>query len=244
MVLRTIVSALCVCTFSAMGCVGEPDGPPASEPCYLNPNLPECSCDDEDPCTIDTREADDCKHGAVTYGDACIGQAGFCDVGGVCRTECDNMPCFDWTVEHGVGCAYTEHPNGWQCTASGGDGGLCDEGECFVPHTDAEACKWRDEYEPCSFDGTNGVCRGGICAPRSETDATCTQQETKCTTDSIAAGWCGTWEWPIDPTPELYCRSCIEIECAGVPGCSVVGDTCQGSDGTGGCPPGCCPICY
>jgi hypothetical protein len=96
-------------------------------------------------------------------------------------------------------------------------------------------CRDASDYDPC---GEHGVCAGGTCVDR----AACDAQETKCQTPTIAAGWCGTWQWPASDV--LYCRTCEETVCLGTPGCSIVGDVCQGGDGTAGCPAGCCPVCY
>lgn len=102
----------------------------------------------------------------------------------------------------------------------------------------SQTCDAAEDYDPCSVGDVNGVCVGGLCVERAGCDA----QETKCVTSTILAGWCGTWQWPASEA--LYCRSCEELTCLGVPGCSITGDVCQGGDGTSGCPAGCCPICY
>ena len=107
---------------------------PVQTPCYLAPDTPECSCDDGDPCTYDVREFDGCKHDAVTYGELCVNEPGFCDVGGICRETCDDTPCIDWHIELGFGCVYEERPNGWTCTESGA-GGICRDGVCSTAST-------------------------------------------------------------------------------------------------------------
>lgn len=234
-----IRSAIARTLFATITACGAP--PHTDEPaCYLTPDKPECSCDDGNPCTEDVREFDGCKHDAVPYGESCVGEPGFCDVGGVCRTECDKAPCLDSRVEVPLGCVYDERPNGWTCVSDSGNAGLCDNGACLIPATPTEACKWHDDSAPCSYGTVNGVCNNGVCIPR--TESACVAQETKCHTEDVPVGWCGTWNWPT--SDRLYCRSCEEITCLGVPGCSIVGDVCQGGDGEGDCPPGCCPVCY
>jgi hypothetical protein len=236
-----LVIGFALALFFGLACGDATQTEPAPVPCYLTPELPECSCDDADPCTWDTHNIDGCDHESVTYGHECIGEIGFCDVGGVCRQECDKRPCYDSVVEAPYGCVYTQRKNGWTCTDESGATGLCDDGECMIPNTAIEACKWHDNGDPCAYEDVNGVCTDGVCGPRTDAGA-CVAQETKCEMADGAAGWCGTWEWPTSGV--LYCRSCEETTCLGVPGCSIVGNVCQGGSGDGGCPLGCCPVCY
>jgi hypothetical protein len=118
---------------------------------------------------------------------------------------------------------------------------ICDDGNpCTLDERGATGCTnvVRPDYDPCILADEPGVCAGGVCVPRAGCDA----QETKCQSPTVPIGWCGTWQWPASDV--LYCQSCENLTCLGVPGCSPVGDVCQGGDGEGGCPPGCCPICY
>jgi hypothetical protein len=86
-----------------------------------------------------------------------------------------------------------------------------------------------------------GIHDAGDPYPPCEVDA----GETKCAMPGGVPGWCEAWDWPDGPNPDIYyCKSCLDIECGGVPGCSAVGTVCQGGNGAGRCPPGCCPFCY
>ena len=104
-------------------------GPSPEDICRISPDLPTCSCDDANPCTVDTRGVDGCLHQAVVYGEACIDAPGFCDVGAVCLERCEPVPCFDSHVEPPYGCVYTVRRNGWTCTDAG-EHGVCHDGLC------------------------------------------------------------------------------------------------------------------
>jgi hypothetical protein len=119
-----------------LGCGSTPE-PPDGADCYLHPELAECSCDDGNPCTEDVREFDGCKNDHVVYGAACIGEPGFCDVGGVCRQFCDEIPCLDSEVQEPYGCVYARRSNGWTCMSDDEQTGVCYEGQCLITGLDS-----------------------------------------------------------------------------------------------------------
>ena len=118
--------ALMLVTAAGFGC--EDLGPP--------PDQGACgaSCDDGNPCTTDACSAGTCVHEDVIPGEACLAESGFCDIHAVCRSECDEIPCVDWTVEVPYGCVYEVRKSGWTCTSEGGSG-ICRDGVCDTTPT-------------------------------------------------------------------------------------------------------------
>lgn len=123
-----IFAVLFVLAGLVAGCGASPE-PPPSPNCYDTPDLPECSCDDGNPCTADIRDVDGCKNNYVPYGEPCVDTPGFCDVGAICREQCEPIPCFDSHVEVPSGCVYEQRPTGWTCNYED-TSGVCRDGVC------------------------------------------------------------------------------------------------------------------
>lgn len=163
MALRVLVFTVSLLATIGIGC-GDPDG--TLPDCGAMPDASWCSCDDENPCTIDVRRPDGCGHDAIIPGDDCQGAAGFCDTDGVCREQCEPKPCFDSYVEKPNGCVYTQRKNGWTCTATSGAVGLCADGECdteMFPKELFSVCQTVRELSHCEALGWEGACVDGWC---------------------------------------------------------------------------------
>lgn len=145
---------------AAIGC-GAPVETP--QPCHLTPELPECSCDDGNPCTEDARDVDGCKNEHVVYGAACIGEPGFCDGSGVCRACYDGDSCTDDLNIDGI-CEYVTRLDGHSCTTSAGELGVCIRGGCTNEFPDTGECIGRPDGQSCNLP-FHGACLNERCVP-------------------------------------------------------------------------------
>ena len=128
------------------------------------------SCDDGNPCTIDTCDVNGCQHTPVVCGggDACQ-EAGFCDPHtGMCMTapKPDGTPCND-----GNACTLDDACHGGACTAGTpvvcAAADACHEAGVCNPDTGACSSVTKPDGAACS-DGNactqNDTCQAGSCA--------------------------------------------------------------------------------
>ncbi len=229
----------CTASIQAETCNGQDDN--------CNGLVDEGTCDDKNPCTLDTCDgtAQACSHvntpgscdadgNACTVGDTCVD--GKCTVG-VAKVCDDNNPCTANACDPIAGCTKS-NDDGLPCSDGSGCtvGDVCQGGGCVSGA--AKVCPQGDACTSWSCDGVSGQCKQ-VAKP----DGTGCSDGTACTSsDSCSSGTCaGT---PVDCDDKNPCTldTCDAIlqckhDAANTPcddgNACTTGDTCAAKKCTG-----------
>jgi len=219
----------------------------ASPACHPQMKCPD-SCDDGNPCTVDTCDAATqfkCVHTPSSDGTSCADDT-VCDGAEACKAgvcmpgtplQCDdNNPCTDDSCDPKKGCEHKNAQNGTSCTAPGAcnGAGMCKDSTCEA--SSGPSC---DDHNPCTADSCDA---SGKCVHVPVSDGTSCSDGNACNgAETCQAGVCKSGPPPV-------CNSnnpCTVGSCVPATGCVLTpvadGTTCPSTNcGTAACKQGMC----